>query len=91
VQSELETLHKATNTMYVSPYFLAIAYAGLGDKDRGFEWMETAYRERAAWLTFLKVDPALDPLRSDPRFADLLRRIGLPHSDVPAHTGGPDL
>ena len=50
----------------------------LGDKDRAFQWLDRCYEERSPWLGWLKTDPALDPLRSDPRFADLLRRIGLP-------------
>ena len=77
-QRELKRLLVAAKTKFVSPYFLATAYAGLGDKDKAFEWLETAYRERVDWITYLKVDPELDPLRSDPRYADLLRRIGLP-------------
>jgi len=77
-QRELKRLLEAAETKFVSPYFLATAYAGLGHKDKAFEWLETAYRERVDWITYLKVDPELDPLRSDPRYADLLRRIGLP-------------
>jgi serine/threonine protein kinase/Flp pilus assembly protein TadD len=77
-QRGLKELLKAAKTKFVSPYFLATAYAGLGDKDGAFEWLETAYRERVDWMTFLKVDPELDDLRSDARFSDLLRRIGLP-------------
>ena len=52
-------------------------YAGLGDKDQAFKWLEKGYDERAAPLFYIKVDPIWDPLRSDPRFDDLLRRIGL--------------
>ena len=52
-------------------------YAGLGDKDQAFAWLEKGYEERSTPLYFLKVDPIWDPLRSDPRFNDLLRRIGL--------------
>ena len=76
-QKELKKLLEAAKTKFVSPYFLATAYAGLGDKDKAFEWLETAYRERVDWMTYLKVDPELDSLRSDPRFADLVRRVGL--------------
>ena len=54
------------------------AYAGLGDKEQAFAWLEKAYRERRDRVFLLNVDPLLDPLRSDPRFQDLLRRIGLP-------------
>jgi len=77
-QKELAKLLEAAKTRFVSPYFLATAYAGLGDKDKAFEGLETAYRDRADWMAYLKVDPEIDSLRSDPRFQDLLRRVGLP-------------
>lgn len=54
------------------------AYAGLGDKDQAFFWLERSYQERRGRIAWLNVDPLLDPLRSDPRFHDLLRRVGLP-------------
>jgi len=60
-----------------SPYQMAIIYAGLGEKDRAFERLERAYEERNHGLVELKVEPMLDGLRSDPRFTDLLQRIGL--------------
>ena len=63
---------------YVSPAFVASIYASLGEKDEAFLWLEHAYAERDNWLSFLKVDPRFDTLRSDPRFQDLQRRIGLP-------------
>ncbi|HYW71565.1 MAG TPA: protein kinase [Pyrinomonadaceae bacterium] len=63
---------------YVSPYLMADMYAGLGDKDQAFASLEKAYDERSWYLTQLKLDPELDPLRADPRFADLARRLGLP-------------
>jgi tetratricopeptide (TPR) repeat protein len=63
---------------YVSSYAIAIVYAGLGDRDKVFEWLEKAYDERSPGLTWLKAEPMLDSIRSDPRYADLLRRIGLP-------------
>ena len=59
-------------------YEIALVYAGLGEKDKAFEWLEKAYTLRDRGLTYLKVDPCVDPLRSDPRFQDLLRRVGLP-------------
>lgn len=61
----------------VSPFHLAIIYAGLGEKEPAFEWLEKAYEQRNHGLVELKVEPMLDSLRSDPRFTDLLRRIGL--------------
>jgi tetratricopeptide (TPR) repeat protein len=62
---------------YVSPYTIATIYAGLGEKDQAFKWLEKAFDDRDIWLMNLKVDPQLAPLRSDNRFNDLLRRIGL--------------
>jgi TolB-like protein len=56
---------------------VAEIYAQLGEKDRAFACLERAYRERSYMLMYLKVAPELDPLRSDPRYADLLRRVGL--------------
>ena len=78
-EEALQKLLEDARTKVVSPYFLGMAYAGLGDKEKAFEWLETAYRERVNWMPYLKVDPELDNLRTDPRFADLLRRVGLSH------------
>jgi TolB-like protein/Tfp pilus assembly protein PilF len=64
----------------VQSFHMIWMYAGLGDKDEAFAWLEKAYEERRQRLTWLNVDPLLDPLRSDPRFADLVRRVGLPSS-----------
>jgi len=63
---------------YIDPYMVGAIYAGLGDKNRAFDWLNKGVEERSASMVFLKVDPFFDSLRSDPRFADLLRRIGLP-------------
>ena len=62
---------------YIPPYYTALVYAGLGQKNEAFEWLEKAFEDRQWMMAFLKVDPRLDALRSDPRFADLLRRTGL--------------
>ncbi len=63
---------------YVSPYMIATIYAGLGDKEKAFSFLEKAYQERSPDVPyFLKADLRLDPLRSDPRFQDLLHRVGL--------------
>ena len=53
-------------------------YAGLGDKDQAFACLDKAYELRDSGIVFIKVDPLFDPLRDDPRFKNLLRRIGLP-------------
>ncbi len=63
---------------FVSPYLDATLYAGLGDRDNAFKSLNKALGERSDWMVYLKVDPALDPLRSDPRFAELVRKVGLP-------------
>jgi tetratricopeptide (TPR) repeat protein len=63
---------------YVHSYARAIGYAALGEQDLAFNWLEKAFEEVETWLTvFVKCDPRLDPLRSDPRFVDLLRRMRL--------------
>jgi tetratricopeptide (TPR) repeat protein len=76
----LKVLVEVTDTSKrerVSPYAIATLYATLGDKDRALEWLEKVYDERSYYVVFLNVDPALDSVRGDPRFADLLRRVGL--------------
>lgn len=63
---------------YVDPGIPMRVYVNVGEKDRAFEWMEKAFAERSTALTSIKVNPGFDPLRSDPRFQDLLRRMNLP-------------
>ncbi len=74
----LDELKELSKHKFVSPYYLAILYTGLNRKDDAFIWLENAYRERSHWLIFLNVEPAFDSLRSDPRFAELVRRVGFP-------------
>jgi len=62
---------------YVSPYSIALIYTGLGEKEMAFEWLDRAYNERDESYIHLKVDPRLDDLRSDPRFAERLQLIKL--------------
>jgi len=62
----------------VSPLDVASLYARLGDKDQAMVWLERAFEERDSFLTFLKVFPVFDGLHSDPRYRDLVRRVGLP-------------
>ena len=59
-------------------YIRAAHYAALGEKDKAFAALNGVLENREFGLVYLKVDPFLDPLRSDPRFADLMRRVGLP-------------
>jgi serine/threonine-protein kinase len=63
---------------YVPPFGLIWAHAALGEKDQAFAILEKSYEERRDRMVWLSVDPLLDPLRSDPRFDDLVRRVGLP-------------
>jgi len=75
----LHGLERKSKTSYVSPYMIATVYAGLGNKDKAFEYLEKAYQQRCwdiAWC--LKADVRTDNLRSDPRFQSLLQRVGLP-------------
>lgn len=65
---------------YVSPFMIARLYADRGDKDKAFDWFDTAYREHDRLLMGLNVSPGLDKVRSDPRFAELVGKIGLPKS-----------
>ncbi len=74
----LERLTELSKQRYIPAYYLAFVYAGLGQKDQAFGQLERSYQERSDFLLFLKVTESMASLRSDPRFADLLRRIGLP-------------
>jgi TolB-like protein/DNA-binding winged helix-turn-helix (wHTH) protein len=58
--------------------FIAGVYAALGEKTRAFQWLDQAYQNRDFFLTFIKTDPAMDPLRSDPRFTAMLKKVGFP-------------
>src|SRR5262249_28742330 len=71
-------LEQQSLTRYVAPLDIAKTYMGLGDTEKAFAWLEKACHERDVWVYFLRVDPELDPLRTDARFDHLLRRIGLP-------------
>jgi tetratricopeptide (TPR) repeat protein len=75
IAKEVEEL---SSHSYVDFYQLATIYAGLGDKDDAFRLLEKGYQERSAGMPYLAIDPFWDNVRSDPRYADLLRRIGLP-------------
>jgi serine/threonine protein kinase/Flp pilus assembly protein TadD len=78
-QKVLSHLNESSAHSYVSPYSRAIVYAGLGEKDQVFAWLERAYQERSYFLAvYLPTDSRLDNLHADPRFIDLKRRVGLP-------------
>jgi eukaryotic-like serine/threonine-protein kinase len=74
----IEIRQAQRETSYSSAYKIAQLYADLGNKDQAFKWLDTAYRERDFNLIGLNTDFLLDPLRSDPRFAELVRKVGLP-------------
>lgn len=73
-----DLLHPANGSV-VSPFFIALVYTALGDKDQAFGWLGRSVDERSGSVRYLKVEPRLDPLRSDPRFDSLLKRVGLPN------------
>ena len=74
----LDQLKQTSRQRFVYAYGFALVYAGLGEKDQAFQWFEKSYQDREPRITRIKVDPLLDNLHSDPRFADLVRRVGLP-------------
>jgi TolB-like protein/DNA-binding winged helix-turn-helix (wHTH) protein/Tfp pilus assembly protein PilF len=74
--SQLEELSKK---QYVSPYYVAIVYLGLGKNELAMNWLEKAYADRSNGLVFLKVEPELDPLRTNPRFITLQARLSFPN------------
>ena len=74
----LEELKSAAETDDDALIRMAQVFVGLDDKGHALEWLEKAYQRRAYWIRDLKIDFTYDPLRSDPRFKDLQRRIGLP-------------
>ena len=72
-------LEERSRVSYVPPYWMATLYVALDDKEQAFNWLDKAYAERSGGLIWLKVDPRMDPLRSDKRFATLLDRVGIPN------------
>jgi eukaryotic-like serine/threonine-protein kinase len=69
---EAESAHR-----YVPPIWLVFLYTGLGEKERAFFWLDKAYQEHSTWLIYLKEYPDFDPLRSDPRFQEMLKKVNL--------------
>jgi TolB-like protein/Tfp pilus assembly protein PilF len=76
-QGVLDELAHLSKRRYVSPYYIAVIYTGLGEMERAFDWLRRACDSRSEGLVWLKVDPLLDSLRADKRFADFLHRVGL--------------
>jgi len=75
---EVSQAQRKAKAGYISPYGIAWLYAQLGDKEQTFEWLNAAYRERDNAMIGLRTDPTMDSLRSDPRYAELVREIGFP-------------
>jgi tetratricopeptide (TPR) repeat protein len=73
----LEKLRQASQRHYVSAFDMAVVFAGIGDRDSAFRWLEKAYADRESQMAFLGVARRLDSLRSDHRFAELLHKMGL--------------
>jgi serine/threonine-protein kinase len=81
-QREVAELTQRARTEYVAAYEVALVHVGLGEVEQALRWLETGFREHDPKLRRLKVDPKFDPLHREPRFQELLRRIGLgPRSD----------
>jgi len=76
-RSVLHQLFEFPDQKYVSPYDIAMIHVGLAEHDEAFAWLERAFEERSLWMGYLNVEPQLDPLRPEPRFQNLLRRVGL--------------
>jgi len=74
----LEELKALSKKRYVSAYSFAVLYAGLGEKDQAFQWLEKSLQDREGRINRIKVEPLIENLHSDPRFPDLVRRVGLP-------------
>ena len=77
-QKLLAQLQEEAKHKYVSPYNIARIHTGLGEQDQAFAWLEKGYQDRLFQMQGLAGEPRWDSLRSDPRFADLKRRLGLP-------------
>ncbi len=73
----LDDLLERSRTRYLPSYWIALVFTGLGDIGQAMTWLERAYEERSSWLVWIQVEPRFDRLRSDPRFASLVRRMRL--------------
>ena len=76
-EQKIEELKAIAKRKYVQAYLIALVYAALDKRDEAFAWLEKVTEERSALLSRLRVDPTFDRIRSDPRFADLLKRTHL--------------
>ena len=74
----LDELQEKPASRYLSPFHVALIFAGLGDRDQAFTWLDKATEDRSEWIRYLRVDPRFVGFHDDPRFQELLRRVGLP-------------
>jgi TolB-like protein/Tfp pilus assembly protein PilF len=84
----LDELTERSQQGYIPSYLMALIYTGLGEKENAFEWLEKAYEERSNLLIYLKADPILDSLRSDPRFTTLLKTVGFAEREAKGEKRG---
>ena len=73
----MDTLFVVSKQEPVSPFFFALVYAGLNDKEKALEWLQKAYEEKSGSVRYLKMEPRLQNLRNDPRYIELMKKIGL--------------
>jgi hypothetical protein len=71
-------MRETSKLIRVDPAWFALVYTGLGEKDQAFEWLNKGYTDRPSTVIRMKIEPRFEPLHSDPRFAQLIRRMGLP-------------
>jgi serine/threonine protein kinase/tetratricopeptide (TPR) repeat protein len=80
----LDDLTKLAKQKYIAPYFMAGIHVGLGENEQAIDCLQDSFEEHSHWLIYLHLDPSMDSLRDDPRFQDLLLRVGLPATTVRA-------
>lgn len=73
----IEDLQRSSKRTFIDPWYVANIYAALGEKDAAFTWLEKAYQQHSPAMDGLRIDPRYAAIRSDPRFVDLVRRVGL--------------
>ncbi|MGB9243950.1 MAG: protein kinase [Candidatus Acidiferrales bacterium] len=78
----LDELTSLATCKYVAPHFFAGIHIGLGENDRALDYLEKSYEDHSHWLIYLHIDPVMDDLRAEPRFQDLLKRVGLPAANT---------
>lgn len=72
----LEELQERITKEYIDPYFMVMIYTGIDEKEQAFDWLEKSYHEKSDLMAMLKTFPLLDRLRTDPRFTELMQKVG---------------